>query len=96
MKNIVTVNNEGLIKDLSGIYCIENKINHKKYVYKAMKDCGHPIQGLLHDMSKFTPIEFFKIFTEPLLFIDLCESLLNTQCQIGRTELKLRKEGVIE
>lgn len=33
---------------------------HKKYVYKAMKDCGHPIQGLVHDLSKFSPIEFFE------------------------------------
>lgn len=35
-------------------------IDHKKEVYKCMKDCGHPIQGLLHDMSKFSPIEFFE------------------------------------
>jgi hypothetical protein len=31
---------------------------HKYYVFLAMKDCGHPIQGLLHDMSKFSPTEF--------------------------------------
>lgn len=35
-------------------------LRHKKYVYKAMKDCGHPIQGLLHDMSKFSPTELFE------------------------------------
>ena len=25
-----------------------------------MKDCGRPIRGLLHDMSKYSPIEFFE------------------------------------
>lgn len=33
---------------------------HKKYVYQAMRDCGHPIRGLLHDMSKFGPVELFE------------------------------------
>lgn len=37
---------------------LKTVLKHKKYVYKAMKDCGHPVQGLLHDMSKFSPIEF--------------------------------------
>lgn len=35
-------------------------LDHKREVYKAMKECGHPIQGLIHDMSKFSPIEFFE------------------------------------
>lgn len=33
---------------------------HKYYVFLAMKDCGRPIRGLLHDMSKYSPIEFFE------------------------------------
>lgn len=35
-------------------------LRHKHEVYKAMKLCGHPIQGLLHDMSKFNPVEFIE------------------------------------
>lgn len=34
-------------------------LQHKKEVYKAMKLCGRPVQGLLHDMSKFSPVEFW-------------------------------------
>lgn len=35
-------------------------LKHKKEVFKAMCLVGHPIQGLLHDMSKFHPIEFWE------------------------------------
>lgn len=35
-------------------------MRHKRYVFKAMKDCGHPIQGMLHDLSKFSPTEFLE------------------------------------
>lgn len=35
-------------------------MRHKHEVYKAMKLCGHPIQGVFHDMSKFSPVEFFE------------------------------------
>lgn len=33
-------------------------IAHKHEVFKAMCRCGRPIQGLLHDLSKFSPEEF--------------------------------------
>ena len=32
---------------------------HKWYVFLAAYEGGIPIRGLLHDMSKFSPIEFF-------------------------------------
>ena len=32
---------------------------HKYYVFLYMCKCGMPIQGLLHDMSKFSPSELF-------------------------------------
>lgn len=31
---------------------------HKKEVFKECKSCGIPVQGILHDMSKFSPTEF--------------------------------------
>ena len=31
---------------------------HKWYVFKAMCDCGRPLQGFLHDFSKLFPQEF--------------------------------------
>lgn len=33
---------------------------HKVGVFKCMRDCGKPIQGLLHDLSKYSPTEFFE------------------------------------
>lgn len=33
-------------------------IRHKWYVFKLMSKAGRPIQGLMHDMSKFGLIEF--------------------------------------
>jgi hypothetical protein len=33
---------------------------HRKYVRYACRKCGIPIQGLFHDLSKFSPIEFFE------------------------------------
>ena len=35
-------------------------LTHKKYVFKYSVMCGIPIQGILHDLSKFSPIEFFE------------------------------------
>lgn len=35
-------------------------LRHKKYVFIAMKDCGHPIQGMLHDLSKFSLAELIE------------------------------------
>lgn len=35
-------------------------LKHKREVFKAMSACGHSIQGLFHDMSKFSPIEFIE------------------------------------
>lgn len=32
---------------------------HKSIVFKLMKKCGYGWQGLKHDMSKFSPTEFF-------------------------------------
>jgi len=32
--------------------------NHKKFVYQECKACGITWQGITHDLSKFSPIEF--------------------------------------
>lgn len=32
---------------------------HKSFVMHEMYMCGHTIQGLLHDLTKFLPVEFF-------------------------------------
>lgn len=38
-----------------------NKVlTHKKEVFKACCKAGIPIQGIFHDMSKFSPTEFMK------------------------------------
>lgn len=38
-----------------------NKVlTHKKEVFKACCKVGIPIQGIMHDMSKFSPVEFFE------------------------------------
>lgn len=34
-------------------------LRHKRYVFRCMAQCGHPLQGFLHDMSKFSPAEFW-------------------------------------
>ena len=39
---------------------LKTVLKHKKEVFKLMSKVGMPIQGLLHDMSKFTPIEFME------------------------------------
>ena len=44
----------------SAILHIRVVMRHKREVYKAMKLCGMPIQGVLHDMSKFSPTELFE------------------------------------
>ena len=33
---------------------------HKKYVFEACCEAGIPLQGLLHDLSKFSPTEFLE------------------------------------
>lgn len=33
---------------------------HKREVSRAMTQCGRPIQGFFHDMSKFSPVEFWE------------------------------------
>lgn len=33
---------------------------HKYWVFYYCLKAGIPIQGLLHDMSKFSPVEFFE------------------------------------
>lgn len=38
---------------------LKTVLKHKHYVFICMAQCGHPIQGLLHDMSKFSPAEFW-------------------------------------
>ena len=35
-------------------------ITHKKYVSYYCSRFGIPVQGLLHDLSKFSPVEFFE------------------------------------
>ena len=35
-------------------------VTHKKEVFKACCKAGIPVQGILHDMSKFSPVEFFE------------------------------------
>ena len=35
-------------------------ITHKKYVSYYCSEFGIPVQGLFHDLSKFSPIEFFE------------------------------------
>ena len=32
--------------------------NHKKFVYQECRACGIIWQGITHDLSKFSPIEF--------------------------------------
>lgn len=39
---------------------IKTIFKHKKAVYIAMKQCGMPIRGLFHDLSKFSPTEFIE------------------------------------
>ncbi len=35
-------------------------LTHKWYVFQFMRKAGRPIQGLCHDLSKFSPIEFIE------------------------------------
>lgn len=39
-------------------FCLVNR--HKWNVFKIMCKVGRPVQGVLHDMSKFTPTEFIE------------------------------------
>ena len=52
--------------------------NHKKYVYEACKMAGIPIQGFLHDFSKFNTTEFLesvKYFSGDRSPIDNCKDI---------------------
>ena len=33
---------------------------HKYWVFRYCCKAGIPVQGLLHDLSKFSPVEFFE------------------------------------
>lgn len=46
---------------------------HKYYVFKACCKAGIPFRGLLHDMSKFSPVEFF----ESVKYFTGCSSPIN-------------------
>lgn len=35
-------------------------LKHKWYVFINMSKCGHPIRGIFHDLSKFSPTEFIE------------------------------------
>lgn len=39
---------------------LKTVFNHKKIVFKLSIKAGIPIRGLLHDLSKFSPIELFE------------------------------------
>lgn len=52
--------------------------NHKKWVFHYCQIAGIPVQGVLHDLSKFNPIEFFegvKYFDGSRSPIDVCKEL---------------------
>jgi hypothetical protein len=44
---------------LDYIYCIKYMLIHKYFVFLECCKCGIPVRGLLHDLSKFRPSEFF-------------------------------------
>lgn len=35
-------------------------LTHKKYVFEMCVKCGIPFRGVVHDLSKFSPTEFFE------------------------------------
>ena len=35
-------------------------LTHKKWVFRLMCKMGYPVRGFFHDMSKFSPVEFFE------------------------------------
>lgn len=47
-----------MIRNLIGH--LKTVYTHKKYVFYLSCKVGIPIQGILHDMSKFSPTEFFE------------------------------------
>lgn len=55
------------------IECFKSICIHKWYVFLACCEAGIPFRGIIHDMSKFNPIEFFnsvKYYTENRSSID--------------------------
>ncbi len=38
---------------------LKTVLTHKKEVFKLCVKCGIPWQGITHDLSKFSPVEFF-------------------------------------
>lgn len=52
--------------------------NHKRYVFEACRKAGIPMRGLRHDLSKFSPTEFFesvKYFSGDRSPIDNCKDI---------------------
>jgi len=39
---------------------LQTVLYHKWQVFILMAKCGKPVQGFMHDMSKFSPVEFFE------------------------------------
>lgn len=55
---------------------LKRVIRHKHYVFKWCCKAGMPLRGLLHDMSKFSPVEFIesvKYFSEKESPINVCK-----------------------
>lgn len=55
---------------------LKTVVKHKFWVWYYMNKCGRGWQGLLHDMSKFSPVEFFesvKYYTGNSSPIDACK-----------------------
>lgn len=55
---------------------LKTVITHKKYVAKYCFMCGLYYQGIVHDLSKFSPVEFFesvKYYTGTRSPIDVCK-----------------------
>lgn len=48
----------GYLKKLFGH--IKTVMKHKHWVFFYMRKLGYPVRGILHDMSKFSPEEFFE------------------------------------
>lgn len=69
---------------------LKTVLTHKKWVYFYCKMCGIPKQGLLHDLSKFSPIEFIesaKYWTGTRSPIDMCKE------KYGYSEAWLHHKG---
>lgn len=54
-------------------------IRHKHYVFRWCCKCGMPVRGLLHDLSKFSPVEFW----ESVRFFSDSESPINVSKRVN-------------